>query len=624
MTAPIQAPFRPLPFIERDVSLEERSDGTRYLRNNIPQAPLLPHLPGMLAASAQKYPDRIWLAQRRGPNRQWHTVSYAQGLGHTHAVTQALLDLQQRGRCVVVLSGNSLEHAVIGLAAMQAGMPYAPITTAYSLLTPDLEKLQGMVDLLEPAVVFAQNGVQYERALRGLKLPADCTRVVVDAPLADLPMVQWQTWQNTAPTAAVAASAEAIHPDTVAKYLFTSGSTGLPKATIVTHRMISTAVTMHEQMIQQTADAPPGVMLDWMPWSHVASGNILFGTNLYEGASTYLDEGKPMPGAFDETLRNLREVSPTHLSSVPLGYNLLVDALESDDELACQFFSKLQRLSYAGARLPDTVFTRIQNLAVKHTGLRIPFTSAFGSTETSAAVTMVYWCADWAGFIGLPHPGVVMKLVPLGDGRYEVRVRSDGVTPGYLHQPQATAQAFDEEGYFLMGDALTFVDRARPEEGLVFAGRVTEEFKLQSGIFVRVGALRVQVLESAAGLLADAVITGADETYVGLLAWPHLSACRQRLGQPELSAQDLLQSRELQRALQEAFATHNRLHTGSSLQVRRIALLGEPPSMGAGEITDKGYVNQRAVLHRRAEQVRRLYAEPPGPGVIVIDGPSPD
>lgn len=618
MTEPIQAPFRPLPFIERDVSLEARADGTLYLRNNIPLAPLLPHLPGMLAASAQKYPDRVWLAQRRGPDRRWQTLSYAQGLAQTHAVTQALLDLHKRGRTVVVLSANSLEHAVIGLAAMQAGMPYVPITTAYSLLTPDLEKLQSMVDLLEPAVVFAQNGVQYERALRGLRLPPDCTGIVVEAPVADLPMVAWQAWKNTVPGPAVAASVEAIRLDDVAKYLFTSGSTGVPKATIITHRMISTAVTMHEQMIEPAEGATPGVMLDWMPWSHVASGNIMFGTGLHEGVSTYLDEGKPMPGAFDETLRNLREVSPTHLSSVPLGYNLLADALEADDALARQFFSQLQRLSYAGARLPDTVFTRIQNLAVKHTGLRIPFTSAFGSTETSAAVTMVYWYADWAGFIGLPHPGVVMKLVPLGDERYEVRVRSDGVTPGYLHQPQASAQAFDDEGYFLMGDALTFVDRARPQEGLVFAGRVTEEFKLQSGIFVRVGALRVQALEAAAGLLADAVITGADETYVGLLAWPHLNACRQRLGQADLGLQDLVQSSALHEALREAFAAHNRLHTGSSLQIRRIVLLAEPPAMGAGEITDKGYVNQRTVLQRRADQVRRLYAEPPGPGVIVI------
>lgn len=619
MTAPIQAPFRPLPFIERDVSLEERADGTLYLRNQVPLAPLQPHLPGMFAASAQKHPDRTWLAQRRGPDRRWQELSYADGLRQIHSVTQALLDLHMRGRCVVVLSSNSLEHGVMQLAAMQAGMPYAPITTAYSLLTPDLEKLQAMVDLLEPAVVFAQNGVQFERALRGLKLRPDCKRVVVEAPLADVPMVEWHSWQNTQATSAVAASVDAIGLDSVAKYLFTSGSTGLPKATIVTHRMLAVSMTMHMQMIEHPPGTAPGVMLDWMPWSHVASGNVLFGTSLCEGGTVYIDEGKPMPGAFDETLRNLREVSPTHLSSVPLGYNLLADALEADDTLARSFFKNLQRLSYAGARLPDTVFTRLQNLAVKHTGFRIPFTSAFGSTETSAAVTMVYWCADWAGFIGLPHPGVVMKLVPLGDERYEVRVRSEGVTPGYLHQPEVTAQAFDEEGYFLMGDALTFVDRARPEEGLVFAGRVTEEFKLQSGIFVRVGALRVQALESARGLLADAVVTGADEAFVGLLAWPHLAACRQRLGQTGLSAQDLIGSPELQQALREAFAAHNRQYTGSSMQIRRIVLLAEPPVMGAGEITDKGYVNQRTVLKRRADQVRRLYAEPPADGVILID-----
>lgn len=375
---------------------------------------------------------------------------------------------------------------------------------------------------------------------------------------------------------------------------------------------------MHRQMVRYPEDAPPHVNLSWMPWSHVAAGCALFCNTLADAHVMYLDEGKPVPGAFDETLRNLREVPPTHFTSVPVGYTMLADALEADEGLARHFFSNLQRLGYSGAKLPESVSDRLQALAVAHTGYRIPFVSAYGSTETVASVSMLHWCTD-AGGIGLPHPGVEVKLLPLDEDRYEIRVRSPAVTTGYLRSPAMTAEAFDGEGFFRMGDAVRFTDPARPEEGLAFAGRVAEEFKLLSGVFVRVGSLRVEAVESAGGLLSDVVVAGSDEPFVGLLAWPSLAACRAKCGQPEATLHDLAGSKWLRDAILAAFKTHNQSHAGSSMQIRRVLLLAEPPSMAAGEITDKGYINQRAVLQRRAPLVASLYASPLDSYVIAID-----
>jgi len=616
-------PFRPHPFIARDVELQARADGVLLLRSRLPLNADLPHLPALLAQQAAATPDRTWLAQRRGPGRHWQHLRYGEAKRQVDAVTQVLLGLQRCGRCVMVLSGNSLEHAVLQLAAMQAGMPYAPVTPAYSLLTTNLATLQAMADVLKPAVVFAQNGRQFERALRGLRLPDDAQRVCVDDPLAEpvahQPLHRWADWLATAPTGEVAASTAAIEPKAVAKYLFTSGSTGQAKAVTITHEMLSLGAALHEQMEILSSDDPPREMLDWLPWSHVAGGSILFAMTLAEGGTAWLDEGKPVPGLFDETLRNLREVSPTQFGSVPIGFTMLVEALEQDASLASCFFRRLQRVSYAGAKMPDSIFKRMQALAVQATGMRIPFTSAFGSTETSASVTMSHWATESAGCIGLPHPGVLLKLLPLGEGRFELRVRSPANTPGYLDRPDATAAAFDDEGFFIMGDAVQFADPNDVNEGLVFAGRVSEEFKLQSGIFVRVGALRVEAIESAGGLLTDVVIAGADQPCLALLAWPNLNACRQRAGTPDASAADLVRAPWLRDAVRQAFSAHNAQEGGSSRRIHRVLLLAEPADMGQGEITDKGYINQRRVLERRASDVARLFTDIPDADVITID-----
>lgn len=618
MPLPLDIAFRPLPFIEREIDLETRTDGVLLLRNRVPLKAADAHLPAMLARAARTCPESIWLAQRRGSQRAWSKLTYAEGMRQVNSVTQALLNLQQPEKLVMVLSANSLEHGILELAAMQARMPYVPITPAYSLLTPDLSKLQSMVDLLEPMVLFVQNAQQFERALRGLRLPDGATIVYVEAPLQEFAASEWADWVQTPHSEAVDQSIAAITHDTVAKYLFTSGSTGMPKAATITQGMLSISIKMHSQLLDYPSGPPAMVVLDWMPWSHVASGNVIFGTVLNDAGAIYIDEGKPVHGAFEETLRNLREISPTVFSSVPLGYTMLAEALEADPTLSQCFFRNLERLNYAGARLPDSVFERIQALAVQHTGNRIPFLSAFGSTETSAAVTAMFWPSEKAGFIGLPHPGVELKLVPLDDDRYEVRVKSPVITSGYYKQPEVTAKAFDDEGFFMMGDALQFADPKRPQDGLMFSGRVTEEFKLLSGIFVRVGDLRIEALESAHGLLTDVVVAGADELFVSLLAWPNLAACRAQIRQPNLTIGELVQAPWFRNAIRHAFQDHNRRHGGSSTQIRRVILLEEPPQMGAGEITDKGYVNQRAVLKRRELLVKALYAKVPAPEVIEI------
>lgn len=621
-TSPEAAPFRPLPFLPRAIDLQKREDGSLILRCPVPLAPCARHIPELLHRNAQARPDHPWLVQRRGPDRQWTAVTYGQALRQVHAVTQYLLDLRREGEPVVVLSANSLEHGLLEVAAMQARMPYAPITTAYSLLSEDHERLRAMIGLLKPAVVFVQDGLQYERALAAVRDTVRDVHIVCVSNPPHLPDVAtWPLIAATPVTDDVQASIERIGPQTVAKYQFTSGSTGLPKAVIVTQRMLCSAAMMAAQMVEwPEGEMPETVVLDWLPWSHVAGGHGVFNAVLMEGGTLYIDDGRPTPAEFGETLRNLREISPVRFSGMPVAYAMLAEALEQDEALGRSFFRNLRRMTYSGSRLPDTVHAALRAQAVRHTGYRIPFVSAYGSTETSAAVTYVYWPSERTGLIGLPHPGVAMKLVPLDDGvRYEVRVKSEAVTPGYLDQPELTAASFDEEGYFLMGDAASFVDPHDPLEGLAFAGRVAEEFKLQSGVFVRVGSLRVECINATSPLLRDLVITGEDQPWVGALAWLNISACQERFGLPDASFSELITCAALREALVKGLREHNRKNPGSSMRVRRLWLLEAPASMESGETNDKGYINQRKVLDARRAEVDALYAGTAAPNLIEID-----
>lgn len=611
------AEFLPLPFLERSVEIVERPDGALLMHSRIPLGPIEPHLCGVLRRHAAQRPLQPWLQQRRGPQSQWQALHYGEAAAQADAVAQWLLNLGQPGRNVMVLSGNSLEHAVFQMGAMQARLPYVPVTPAYALLATDFSRLRAMVDLINPVVVFVQSQRGFAPALRALGLPADCRVVHVDDAVVGMPGVAWDPVLRTPVTPDVARSLAVVNHDTVAKYLFTSGSTGVPKAVPITQRMLCATMAMHARNVQRGADDPPSLLLEWLPWSHVAGGTAIFNSVLEDGGTLYLDDGRPAPGEFDKTLRNLRELSPTRFSSVPIGYAMLADALERDEALGRSFFRQLRRLTSSGARLPDSIQQRLQAQAIRHTGHRMPFVSSYGSTETCAGTTTVHWPTERAGLVGLPQLGVALKLVPLDEERYEVRVRGPSVMAGYLQQPALNAEAFDDEGWYCMGDAVRFVDRQQPDEGLAFAGRVAEEFKLMSGIFVRVGSLRVELINAAAPWLADAVITGADRAFVGALVWLDARHCRDALG--GAGPADWAADPRLQQALLQAVQAHNARHTASSMRVRRVLVQVEPASMDDGEINDKGYLNQRAVLARRADLVEALYAEPPGAGVLCID-----
>lgn len=616
MNAPLP-PFRRIPWPARDIAVERRDDGTVLMRSRLPLDPYPDHIPSLLRRWGVEAPGRTWLAQRRGPERTWRRLSYGEATATVDALSQALIDRGLGpGRPVMILSGNSLEHALLTMAAMQVGAPAAPVSPAYSLVSQDHAKLKHVFSLVEPGLVFVQDGPPFDRALASLDLRG--VQVVhVERPPTDVPSVSWAELVATRVTGTVAERLATVGPDTVGKLLFTSGSTGMPKAVPNTQRMMCSNMTMYLQCRPRDPSDPPPQLLDWLPWNHTMGGNALLHPVLADGGTLHIDDGRPLPGQFDETIRNLREVAPTYMSNVPAAWAMLATALEQDDALARHFFSRLRLMGYGGATLPDDLYRRLQSLAIRHCGERIVMVTGWGCTETGPTATSTYWNTERVGLIGLPYPGIELKLVPVG-GKYEARIRGPIVMSGYHRQPELTAKAFDEDGFYRIGDAATFVDPDEPAEGLVFAGRVVEDFKLTSGTFVHVGTLRVASIAAASPVVQDALVAGQDRPYVGLLAWPNVAACRVVAGLPDADAATLVKHPAVIARLREGLAAMNAQAGGSSGRVGRALFLVEPPSVDGNEITDKGYVNQRAGLERRAADVERLYAEPPGDGVVVV------
>ncbi len=615
---PDKAPFRKVHWGERDIAVERRPDGVIVMKSRIPLQGVSTHLPEHLTRWAKEKPNDTWLAQRGGPDRAWRRISFAEAKRAVDGLTQGLLDLGVKDqRPVAILSGNSIEHALMTMAAMQARLPAAPVSPAYSLLSHDHAKLKFLFDLIKPAVVMVQDGPAFEKALSALDLDG-ITVIHVARPPQSVTSIAYSDLAATPVTEAVAASIGQITPDTVGKLLFTSGSTGMPKAVINTQRMMCANAAMMRQVRPRQPNDPPATYLDWMPWNHTMGGNALFNPVLIEGGTLYIDEGKPVPGLFDETIRNLRDISPTYYANVPAGYAALATAMEHDDALARTFFKNLGFLAYGGARLPDDLYDRMQALAVRTTGERLVFYTGWGSTETAPTSTGTYWDTERVGLIGLPFPGVELKLVPFGP-KYEIRVRGSNVTPGYFGRPDLTEAAFDEEGFYKIGDAATFVDDNDPAAGLIFAGRVVEDFKLTTGTFVQVGTLRVSAIAAATPVVQDALVTGQDRPYVGLLIWPNIDACRQLINEPAATPETIIHHPAVIAAVRAGLEAHNASSEGSSsLRVARALLMAEPPSIDGNELTDKGYINQRAGLDRRADLVERLYAEPPADDVIVL------
>lgn len=603
------APIAPIAFGPPAVAVEKRADGTIYLRNPNPLALHPPHVLAMLAGWASERPDQSFLAQR-GADGAWRRVSYAQAEARAAGIAQALLDRgHTAARPIAILSDNSIEHGLLMLGAMRAGIAVMPVSPAYSLMSADHEKLKGVIAHHDPSAIFVQDAGPFAASLAAIEMSE---RALITAE-------QLAEWYRTSPGEAAAAALAAIGPDTIAKILLTSGSTGLPKGVINTQRMLTANQKMAEIVWLPKAEEPP-VTLDWLPWHHTFGGNYNLHGALRLGGTMYLDAGRPVAGMFEQTIRNLRDLSPTGFANVPVGFAMLAPVLEKDAGLRGKFFERLKLLGYGGASLPTELWQRMQDLAVATVGERIVFTCGWGSTETAPTATSLHWAIEGAGVIGAPLPGVEIKLVPVGS-KYELRVRGPIVTPGYLQRPDLTAAAFDAEGFYRIGDAGRFVDPADANRGLAFDGRVVEDFKLDTGTWVGVGALRLKSLDAAAPGLQDAVVTGHDKAWAGLLAWPNLAACAAlcRDAQNAKSAVGVVRDAGVIEHVRRGLAAHNAQAGGSSERIARVLLMAEPASMDAGELTDKGYVNQRATLERRAALVDALYAEPPGEGVVVVE-----
>jgi feruloyl-CoA synthase len=621
-TAQAASPLRPVRLGPPDVTVERRADGTILMRSPHALEPYPQSLTERLVYWAQAAPERIFLAQRDAAGG-WRTLTYAATFATVRAVAAALLqrDLSP-DRPIAILSGNDIEHALLGLAAMHVGIPYAPISVPYSLVSRDFKKLKTIIDILTPGLVFAADGTAFERAIAATVEPGVEVVVAANAP-HERSTTPFAELSNAHPTPAVEAAHAKVDADTIAKFLFTSGSTGQPKGVINTQLMLCANQAMTRAALCFIADEPP-VLLDWLPWNHTFGGNHNFGIALYNGGSFYIDEGKPLPGAIEATVRNLHDVAPTIYFNVPKGFEILLPYLQADRALREKFFSQLKVMFYAGAGLPQHVRNGLERLAVETTGERVIFLSSLGSTETAPSALFCSWESGHAGNIGLPLPGVELKLIPRDD-KLEARLRGVNITPGYWRAPELTAGAFDEEGFYKLGDALKFEDPADLAKGLLFDGRLAEDFKLATGTWVSVGPLRAAFIAHCAPLVRDVVLAGPDRDDVAALIIPDLDGCRKLAAglAPDAAAAAVLADSRVREKFAHLLAALSDPSRGTSARIRRAILLAEPPSLDVGEVTDKGSINQRAVLTHRAALVEALYADPPPAHVIVADRLTP-
>jgi feruloyl-CoA synthase len=596
---------------------QRRTDGAVVLRSTRGLGAVPRSLGVLLERWAAAAPDRLFLAERAASGG-WRHLTYEAAAQGANCIGQALLDRQLGpARPLLILAENGIDHALMTLGAMHVGVPVVPVSTAYARLSQDFGKLRHIFGLVEPGLIYVDEADRYAKALDAIG--ATGVEIVAShGSLGGLRPTPFGALMELRPTPAVGAAFARVGPDTVAKILFTSGSTGQPKGVINTQRMLCANQESAAAAWTFLSDHPP-VIVDWLPWNHTFGGNHNFNMMLRNGGTLYIDEGKPVPALIGRTIANLREISPTVYFNVPRGYAALVDHLEKDEALRRTFFARLDLLFYAAAALPQSLWDRLEGLGLQARGRKVPFISSWGLTETAPAVTMVHYAIDRPGNIGVPGPGMEVKLAPAGD-RLEIRVKGPNVTPGYFKAPELTAQAFDEEGWLRTGDAVRLADPANPDAGLLFDGRTAENFKLPSGTWVNVGTLRPAVIAAGAPVIEDAVVTGHDRDEIGLLIFPSLAGLRALcpdLG-GEAKLEELVTRPAVRQALVEGLRRHNAQAQGSSMRIARCLILTEPPSIDANEITDKGYLNQRAVLTKRAALVEHLHAEPVDADVIVI------
>jgi feruloyl-CoA synthase len=585
-------PTLELRFLDADVSIERRSDGSMVLRTEVPFEPAEALVHGYLRQWALARPDQTFLAERSADGSNWQTISYSEAYD---AAARLATSFATRGlgphRPILILSGNGIQHQLVALAAMMAGIPYTPLSVAYSTMSGDFGKLRAILRILDPGLIFAANAAPFARALaigemRGRDIVVGQGYEIING------AIPLQSLLASPADDAVSARAHELPSQMVAKILFTSGSTGMPKGVPTTHRMMCTSQSQIATMWPFLRNHTP-VILDWLPWSHVFGGSFSVNAVLRYGGTLYIDDGKPIPGEFARTIRNLREVRPTLYWNVPRGYELLLPLLQTDAEVRENFFGDLALMFYAGASLPAPLWRELVTIGKRASGRDIPMTTSWGLTETAPSITMINRAALAPGNIGIPMPGLELKLVP-HQGKLEARARGPNVMNGYWKLPEATAAAFDEEGFFRTGDAVVFADPDDPSQGLIFDGRTTEDFKLLTGTWVDAAAIRLRAHAAMAGLITDVVVTGADRDEVGLLVLcaaghdPDDAAYRAKLA--------------------AALADLNKGVSGASQRVPRAIIMRQPPSFDSGEITEKGSLNARLIRERRADLVEALHS----------------
>lgn len=610
-------PFRPLPQKEPDIEMVRKDDGTIYLTPRQAPGDRPKTIPHCLDERAAEHPDRPWLKQRDPQTDAWRTVTYGEGKRMVDALAQSFLDMGAGPKSpVMILSGNSIESALVILAAMKIGAPAAPISVPYSTMSTDYGKLKHCFEAVQPKAIFVQDVAPFKSALDALG-DHGCTVFAKNGATNEIQ--SFDTLAATSPTPAVEEAMSKLSDESVGKYLFTSGSTGMPKPVPQTQGAMCSMIAGVDGLRDEEKDPdydPDEVhnVLDWLPWNHISGSNVNFNGALFNGSTFWIDGGKPTPDLFGETLRNIKEVSPSSFGTAPIALSMLADAMEQDDEMLEAFFKNMRSIGYGGATLSDDLYDRLQKLAIKATGKRIPIITMYGATETQG-ITVVHWVVERVGLIGLPLPGSTLKLVPNG-AKLEVRVKGPSVMPGYLDMPDKNAEVFDEEGYYKLGDAAIMVDENDPNKGIIFDGRVGEDFKLSTGTWVSVGTLRPDLVAACSPLVFDAVIAGQDKNYAAALFWPAQATFMSYVKKAEGDAPKALM--QLTADLTEKVKAFNASEKGSSRRIKRFMVMTEPPSIDAGEITDKGYVNQRCVIDRRDNLVQAIYAEPPGPGVIAV------
>ena len=600
---------KPHPVVERG------PDGATLVRSADPLKPFGRSVTDWLVDWAGRTPDRVFLQERAAPapGAPWRRMTYAATLARVEKLAAGLLSLGLgQDRPLAILGDNSIDHALLTLACLHVGVPVTPVSPAYSLQSRDHLKLRGILRTLGPGAIFAPDAAVFGAALAAAREVAD---VPVIATLDGGGTIGLDTLAAQGDAASVASANAAINPDTIAKILFTSGSTSDPKGVVNPQRMLL-ASQQSKAQVWPFLERDPPVFLDWLPWSHTFGGNHNFNMALRNGGTLIIDNGKPAPGLFQRTLDNIRDTSSNIYFNVPRGFDMLVAELKKDESLRIKFFDKLQVIFYAGAALPQNLWDDLIALSRATIGEPVVMVSAWGSTETAPLATDCHFQAERSGVIGVPVPGVELKLVP-NAGKQEIRVRGLNVTPGYWKRPDLTQKAFDEDGFYLIGDAVRWFDPDHPAKGLLFDGRVVEDFKLMSGTFVNVTGVRVHGVECLAPLAQDIVVTGHDREQVGFLVFANPVAARAIAGLGEDAAPEAVIAHPAVVAhVKAGLAKMKASGAGSAGYAARALLMAEPPNVDAGEITDKGYINQRACLTRRADLVARLYDDA-DPAVIV-------